>query len=73
MHPRIVLVPPSDEIGDIARQMAPAGFDLYLTKPDGSDVATAVATAAYMVCYPNVITRFLKGAPARLCNTERRL
>ncbi len=65
MHPRIVLVPPSDEIADIARQMAPAGFDLYLTKPDGSDVATAVATAAYIVCYPNVKLddAFYKGAP----------
>jgi hypothetical protein len=35
MPPRIVLVPPSADVGEIAREMGPAGFELILAR-DGS-------------------------------------
>jgi phosphoglycerate dehydrogenase-like enzyme len=53
MPPRIVLVPPSKETGEMARELAPAGYDLVLLDGDGPDMAKALATAEYMVCYPN--------------------
>jgi phosphoglycerate dehydrogenase-like enzyme len=52
--PRIVLVPPTAEVAEIAKQMAPAGFELYLAKPDGTDVRDAIKSAEYMVCYPHI-------------------
>ncbi len=65
MGPRIVLVPPSAEVGEIARQMAPSGFELVLAQPGTSEYETALAEAQYMVCYPNVPLQdaFYRAAP----------
>jgi phosphoglycerate dehydrogenase-like enzyme len=52
--PRIVLVPPSPAVAEIARGMAPGGFELVLTRSDAPDFTTALGAAQYMVCYPNV-------------------
>jgi phosphoglycerate dehydrogenase-like enzyme len=65
VSPRIVLVPPSAEVGEIARQMAPAGFELVLAQPGTSEYEAALAKAEYMVCYPNVplADAFYRAAP----------
>jgi phosphoglycerate dehydrogenase-like enzyme len=65
MAPRIVVVPPSAETGEIARQMAPSGFDLVLARDGGADLEAAVGPAEYMVCYPNVKMHdsFYRAAP----------
>jgi phosphoglycerate dehydrogenase-like enzyme len=54
MPPRIVLVPPSDEVAKIAAEMAPAGFELKLVKDGSDELRPAIATAEYMVCYPHI-------------------
>jgi phosphoglycerate dehydrogenase-like enzyme len=54
MSPRIVLVPPSAEVGAIAREMVPAGFELVLAQPGSAAYEAALGEAQYMVCYPNV-------------------
>ena len=53
MSPRIILVAPSTEVGAIAREMAPAGFELVLAY-NSSEFEPALGDAEYMVCYPNV-------------------
>ena len=65
MPPRIVVVPPSfAEIGEIARQMAPAGFDTVIVKGQ-AEAEAAAAAAEYVVCYPSlkVPDAFHKAAP----------
>jgi phosphoglycerate dehydrogenase-like enzyme len=53
MSPRIVVVPPSfAEIGEIAREMAPAGFDTAIVS--AAEAAAAAASAEYVVCYPSL-------------------
>ena len=53
MGPRIVVVPPSfAEIDQIAREMAPSGFDTVVVK--SQEVEAAIGSAEYMVCYPHV-------------------
>jgi phosphoglycerate dehydrogenase-like enzyme len=66
MPPRIVVVPPSHaEIADIARKMAPAGFEIVVSRSEPGELLTAMATAEYIVCYPNVESNdaFYRGAP----------
>src|SRR5438132_10069869 len=65
MAARIIVVPPSAETGAIAREMAPAGFELVLARGGGAGLEGAVARAAYMVCYPNVAMHdpFYRAAP----------
>jgi phosphoglycerate dehydrogenase-like enzyme len=65
MNPKIVLVPPSEATGQLARQLAPAGFDLALVGADLADLRRSIADARYMVCYPNVPLRadFYAAAP----------
>ena len=65
MSPRIIVVPPTSEIGEIAREMAPAGFELVLVRNDGPELAAALGSAEYMVCYPNVTMKdpFYRAAP----------
>ncbi len=65
MAPRIIFVPPSPEIGEIAREMAPAGFDLMLARSDSPEFTAALGEAQYMVCYPNVEMKdpFYRAAP----------
>ena len=54
MQPKIVFVAPSADVGEIAREMAPSGFDLALVRGDGAELAGAVSDAQYMLCYPHV-------------------
>jgi phosphoglycerate dehydrogenase-like enzyme len=66
MAPRIVVVPPSHaEIADIARKMAPSGFELVVARSEPGELLPAMATAEYIVCYPNVASNdaFYKNAP----------
>ncbi len=53
MSPRIIVVAPSTEVGAIAREMAPAGFELVLAY-SAAELEPALGDAEYMVCYPNV-------------------
>jgi phosphoglycerate dehydrogenase-like enzyme len=65
MPARIIVVPPSSDVGDIARDMAPSGFDVVIA-PDGSpEFHAALGAADYMVCYPNVVMKdpFYRTAP----------
>src|ERR1700732_3983504 len=65
MNARIVVVPPSAETGEIARELAPAGFELALVQPESPQFAAALGDAAYMVCYPSVTMAdaFYRAAP----------
>ena len=65
MNARIVVVPPSAETGEIARELAPAGFELTLVQPESPQFAAALGDAAYMVCYPSVkmADAFYRAAP----------
>ena len=57
MPPRIVVVPPSfAEIAEIARKVAPSGFDLVVARNERAELDAALASAEYMVCYPNLTT-----------------
>ena len=61
----LIVVPPSAETGEIARQMAPAGFDLVLARDGGAELEAALGPAEFMVCYPNVKMHdaFYRAAP----------
>src|SRR6188472_1836769 len=66
MPPRIVVVPPTDaEIAEIATRMAPAGFDLVVSRADRAALEQVLPAAEYIVCYPNVVfdDAFYKAAP----------
>jgi len=66
MPPRIVVVPPSfAEIAEIARKVAPSGFDLVVARNERAELDAALASAEYMVCYPNLTTddAFYRSAP----------
>jgi phosphoglycerate dehydrogenase-like enzyme len=65
MSARIIVVPPSSEIGEIARGMAPAGFELMLVRNDHPEIEAALGSAEYMVCYPHVAMKeaFYRAAP----------
>jgi phosphoglycerate dehydrogenase-like enzyme len=54
MKSRIIVVPPSVETGEIARELAPAGFELALIHHESSQLAAVLGEAEYMVCYPSV-------------------
>jgi phosphoglycerate dehydrogenase-like enzyme len=64
MSARIIVVPPSPEVSEIARQMAPAGFEMVLATSD-AEIAAALDKAEYMVCYPHVPMKdaFYRAAP----------
>ena len=64
MTARIILVPPSSEVAEIAREMAPSGFDTVLAASDG-EMQSALGSAEYMICYPNVVMKepFYRAAP----------
>ena len=53
MSPRIIVVAPSTEVGVIAREMAPAGFELVLAY-SSAELEPVLGAAEYMVCYPHV-------------------
>ena len=44
MSARIVVVPPSADVGEIAREMAPAGFELVLARDGSPELEAALGT-----------------------------
>jgi phosphoglycerate dehydrogenase-like enzyme len=66
MSPRIVVVPPTHaDIAEVAKKMAPSGFETLISRADRASLEKVLPTAEYIVCYPNVVTddAFFKGAP----------
>ena len=65
MSARIIVVPPSSEIGAIAREMGPAGFELVLARNSPAEIEAVLGAAEYMVCYPHVAMKdaFYRAAP----------
>ncbi len=63
MSPKILVVSPSAEVNDIAREMAPKGFDTVIISD--SEVVASLPNTEYMVCYPHVPMRdaFYKAVP----------
>ena len=63
MSPRIVLVPPSEATAELARAIAPTGFELVM--PKESDIKAQLGEAEYMICYPHIKMddAFHKAAP----------
>jgi phosphoglycerate dehydrogenase-like enzyme len=61
-----VVVPPSfAEIAEIARSIAPAGFDLVVTRNSRAEIEPAIGEAEYLVCFPGVPSddAFFRAAP----------
>ena len=52
MSPKILVVSPSAEVSEIAREMAPKGFETVIV--NDTEVAASLAGAEYMICYPHV-------------------
>ena len=51
MAPRIVVVPPSHaETAEIAKKMAPAGFEIVMSSASPAELMPAMASAEYIVC-----------------------
>lgn len=65
MKPKVILVPPSEATGELARELAPASIDLVLAQQGTSTFDAALPDAQYMICYPNVQMpdKFYKSAP----------
>jgi len=65
MSARIVVVPPSPDVTDMARDLAPAGFDTVIVRQDSPELEAALGEAEYMLCYPNVPMKdaFYRAAP----------
>jgi phosphoglycerate dehydrogenase-like enzyme len=63
MPPKILVVSPSAEVGEIAREMAPGGFETVIVSD--SEVVANLPGIEYMICYPHVPMRdaFYKAAP----------
>jgi phosphoglycerate dehydrogenase-like enzyme len=63
--PVVLLVPPSDATGELARSIAPAHIDLVLAQPGTDTFQAALPKAEFMICYPNVKMEeaFYKAAP----------
>jgi phosphoglycerate dehydrogenase-like enzyme len=63
MPPKILVVSPSAEVGEIAREMAPGGFETVIVSD--SEVVASLPGTEYMICYPHVPMRdaFYKAAP----------
>ena len=66
MAPRILVVPPSfAEIAELARNMAPAGFELVPVRNDRAEIEAVSGSAEYMVCFPGAPSddAFFRAAP----------
>jgi phosphoglycerate dehydrogenase-like enzyme len=66
MLPQILVVPPSfAEIAEIARQVAPSGFDIKIVRNDRAEIEAAAPGADYIVCFPGVPSsdEFFRSAP----------
>ncbi|HWM48191.1 MAG TPA: 2-hydroxyacid dehydrogenase [Xanthobacteraceae bacterium] len=55
MTTRIVVVPPSAETAEIARSMAPAGFETLLVRNERAELDAALASAEFLICYPSAV------------------
>ena len=70
--PRIVVVPPTfAEIAELARTLAPSGSSSSSSRNERAELEAALATAEYLVCYPNVRTgdAFYRAAPSSSCSS----
>ena len=65
MAPRIVLVPPTAATAELARAIAPTGFELVMPKDDPHDIRGHLDAAEFMICYPHIKMddAFHKAAP----------
>jgi phosphoglycerate dehydrogenase-like enzyme len=55
MSSRIVVVPPTHaDIAEMAKKMAPSGFELVVSRADRAALEQVLPTSEYLVCYPNV-------------------
>ncbi len=63
--PVVLLVPPSQETGELARQLAPSNIELVLAQPGTDAFQAALPQTEFMICYPNVKMEegFYKAAP----------
>ena len=63
MSAKILVVSPSAEVSEIAREMAPKGFETVVISD--SEVVASLPNTEYMVCYPHVPMKdaFYKAAP----------
>jgi phosphoglycerate dehydrogenase-like enzyme len=63
MSPKILVVSPSTEVSEIAREMAPKGFETVIISD--SEVLASLPNTEYMVCYPHVPMKdaFYKAVP----------
>ncbi len=52
--PKVLLVPPCEETGELARSIAPAHIDLVLAQPGTDTYRAALADAQFLICYPHV-------------------
>jgi phosphoglycerate dehydrogenase-like enzyme len=64
-RPKVLLVPPSAETGELARELAPGNIELVLAQPGTDAFQKALPEALFMICYPNVKMpdAFYKAAP----------
>jgi phosphoglycerate dehydrogenase-like enzyme len=55
MAPRIVVVPPTHaDIAEMAKKMAPSGFELVVSRADRAALEQVLPAAEHLICYPNV-------------------
>src|SRR5262245_51958931 len=55
MAPRIVVVPPSHaDIAEMAKAMAPSGFEVVPSRADRAALEQVLPAAEYVICYPNL-------------------
>jgi phosphoglycerate dehydrogenase-like enzyme len=55
MSPRIVVVPPTHaDIAEMAKKMAPSGFELVVSRADRAALEQVLPATEYLICYPNV-------------------
>lgn len=54
MKPKVILVPPSEATGQLARELAPSSIDLVLAQPETDAFTSALPDAQFMICYPHV-------------------
>ena len=69
MQPKMIVVPPSAEVGAIARDMAPAGFELVLAQPENQPHR---ADLAKMLVHRRVRRQGLGAALMRAAEEEAR-
>ena len=65
MKPKMIVVPPSEAVGQLARDIAPSSVELVLAPEDSAEYNAALPTAEFIVCYPHVKLNdaFYKKAP----------